>query len=99
MKRLLAILALTIIAMSWPLAASAGQASSDADMQAPAGSQGLEIPTPPHHLEGLEQDQQDANGDPHDLGGGFRGTGSVMGGGGLVPVWIGPVATLIMQLI
>ncbi len=98
MKRLLAILALIIMVMGWPLAASAGPGSGDAEMQSQSESQGFEVPGAPHCQDDLEQDQQDTNGDPHDLGGGFRGTGSAQGGG-LAPVWIGPVAVLFMQLI
>lgn len=99
MKRSLAILALVIVVSGCPLAVMAESFVGDNELHSQAVEQGIAVPAPPQEGGGPEQDQQDAGGDPHDLGGGFRGTGSALQVGGPLPVWIGPVATMIMQLI
>lgn len=99
MKRSLAILALIIVVMGWPLAASAGPGSGDQENWSSPQGQGLEVPGAGLDRGDEEQQELDSHGDPHDLGGGFRGAGSPAGAGVTVPVWITPVAQLIMQLI
>lgn len=99
MKQTLAILALITIVMGWPvLAASAGPAAGDEPMQAPPGH--LSLGDPDRDVDrGEDEVEFEQHGDPHDLGGGFRGSGTPAGAGGGAPIWITPVAQLIMQLL
>lgn len=99
MKRFLAILTLLSVMVVYPLATTAGADDLDADLHAPPGQQqqGVEIPGYPQGGDGEIQDQQDAQGDPHELGGGFRGVGG--SSGSTPPLWLGPFWTLIMQLV
>lgn len=90
MKRFLAILALMSVVLVWPMSVMA---------DAPEDAQVLELPNDDQRPEDIEQDAQDVNGDPHELGGGFRGTSSPCGTVPIAPIWIGPVATLIMHLV
>lgn len=98
MKQTLAILALIIIVMGWPLAASAGPASSGDQMHAPSEHPSLGAPGADLDR-GEELVELEQHGDPHDLGGGFRGANTPAGVGGDLPIWITPVANLIMQLL
>jgi hypothetical protein len=99
MKHPLAILAVIIIVMGWSLSASAGPGSSDRENWSTSQGQGLEVPGAGLDRGDEEQEELDGHGDPHDLGGGFRGVGSPAGACPTVPVWITPVAQMIMQLI
>jgi hypothetical protein len=98
MKRFLAILTLLSVMMVYPLVTTAGADGLDSDLYAPPGQQqGVEVPGAPQGGDGEIQDQQDTQGDPHELGGGFRGIGG--SSGWAPPTWTGPVWTLIMQLV
>lgn len=98
MKQLIAVLALTSFVLVCPLVSLAGVQSADGEMQSASEIYGLEIPED-DHTDGINQDQQDNNGDPHDLGGGFRGTGNPPAGAIIGPVPVGPIVFLLMQLI
>lgn len=98
MKNILAILTVIALLVSWPLAAMAGGAVDDPEMHDRNGPQGIAVPDQPHTQDDIECDQQDTGGDPHNLGGGFRGTTSPSGYPP-VPVWFGPVVTLIIKMV
>jgi len=96
MKRILAILALMSVVLVLPMSVLADDVPGGSDQEQ---SQVIEMPNAPHQPDEIEQDAQDTNGDPHELGGGFRGTSSPCGTVPIPPIWIGPVATLIMHLV
>jgi len=98
MKQTLAILALIVVVMGWPLAASAGPVAGDEHVQVPPEHLSLGVPDRDVGR-GEDEVEFEQHGDPHDLGGGFRGAGTPAGFDGGVPIWITPVAHLIMQLI
>jgi len=98
MKRLLAILALACVVFIVPSTAL-GSPPADAEQQGQGDVQGL-IAVP----DGVQVDeptQQDNQGDPDDLGGGFRSTGSSVETNGFVPPWgnwIDPILSLLLHL-
>ena len=95
MKKFLAILALVGVVLALPLAAIA---NDDFDGQGEA--EGLCVPPDGERGEGdpIEQDNQ---GDPDELGGGFRGSGSPpdSNGAGGPGFWVMPLIVLMMQLV
>lgn len=97
MKKILAILSIIAVLAAWPLLAAAGP-GPDPERSSQGDSQGIELPDVPHQLDDLECDQQDTSGDPHNLGGGFRGTGSPTGCPPL-PIWVGPFYVLIINMV
>jgi hypothetical protein len=81
MKRLLAILA--VIGMV--LAYAPGTVASDLDEGSRAAADDTAMTVPPGGDQaGGDGDEQDCQGDPHDLGGGFRGSGGPVSQTGLV---------------
>ena len=73
MKRMLAILALVGVVLVVPLTALATDPPDDADQQEQAEVNGICVPPAQEHDSGpmIEHDNQ---GDPDELGGGFRGS-------------------------
>jgi len=69
MTRILIVLAACGLTGLLALAAVASEEPDDPELQPPP-AQGLEIPPPP--APGGDADAQGADGDPHELGGGFR---------------------------
>lgn len=95
MKKFLAILALVGVVFASPLAAIAsdefdGQGEAEGLSVPPNGERGVDDP--------IEQDNQ---GDPDELGGGFRGSGSPPdpNGSGGPGFWVMPLVVLMMQLV
>ena len=96
MKRLLAILALVGVVLVVPLTALA---TDDPEFQEPSDPQGIYAP-PAQEQDSVPEIEQDNQGDPDELGGGFRGNGSPpnsTGAGGTGP-WLEPLIVLMMNL-
>ena len=95
MKRILAILTLVGLVLAMPLAAMAD--ASDGDGPPQDQSEGLYDP-PACDDDGM-YDQQDTMGDPHDLGGGFRGSPAPPSQTGTVTQpWLLPICEFLMIL-
>ncbi|HOX26620.1 MAG TPA: hypothetical protein PLL30_05520 [Candidatus Krumholzibacteria bacterium] len=98
MKRILAILALFGVVLVLPLSAVASPA--DGECQSGAVSQGVVIP-PSGGDDGDAQDQQENQGDPDELGGGFRNHGRPPGSDCTGPeeiIWIDTLIIMVMQM-
>lgn len=95
MKRILAILTLLGLVLAMPLAATA-VASDDGVPQ--EQSEGIYNPPACEDDDGV-CDQQDTMGDPHDLGGGFRGTPAPPSQSGIEDhPWLLPICEFLMRL-
>jgi hypothetical protein len=94
MKQILAVLAL----IGLLIAAPAAMASGD-DGSSQADADGMLAPPPAQESGGGEEG--DSQGDPDEIGGGFRGTGippEVTGAGAIGP-WIGPLLLFIANIV
>jgi hypothetical protein len=94
MKRILAVLALVGLLIVAPAALASGD---DGSSQADADG----MLSPPPAQEGGGGEQGDSQGDPDEIGGGFRGTGippEVTGAGSPGP-WIGPLLVFIVNIL
>jgi len=97
MKRLLAILALVGVVLIVPLSALA---TGDPEIQGEPDAQGIAAP-PAQEQHSVPEVEQDSQGDPDELGGGFRGGGappSSTGAGG-TGYWLEPIVVLILNLV
>jgi hypothetical protein len=95
MKRILAILTLVGLVLAMPLAATAGASGDDG----PPQDQSEGIYDPPACDDDGMCDQQDTMGDPHDLGGGFRGTPAPPSQSGIGDQpWLLPICEFLMTL-
>ena len=103
MKRFLAILALANVLLLLPLSAMALNAPVDAENNVQPASQGIHVQGVPDLPNSGDLDQQDAMGDPDELGGGFRNNGLppyLTGSAPIVPdPVIDPLFLLLIQLI
>jgi hypothetical protein len=94
MKNILAVLALVGLLIAVPGAALA----TDGDGSSQADADGMLSPPPAQESGGGEQG--DNQGDPDEIGGGFRGSGlppEVTGAGSPGP-WIGPILILVLHV-
>jgi len=100
MKRNLAILALFGVVLVLPLSATALMPPAEAPYQPQSCDQVVQSPSAADD-DGDIQGQQDSQGDPDELGGGFRNNGApprCTGTSPIVPPWIGPLFVLVLQL-
>ncbi len=96
MTRVLAILALIGLLSALPLT-SVAWASGDGD-QTPPPEQADGLQSPPGDDDG-SGDEQGTTGDPHDLGGGFRGVPAPPSQNGLDDPWWGPALELLLMMV
>jgi len=93
MKRLLAILALVGVVLIVPLTALA---TDEPEFQEPSAPQGI----PAQNQDNPPDLEQDNQGDPDELGGGFRGSGDPPDSTGAGPgFWLEPYVILVMNLV
>ncbi len=97
MKRLLAILALVGVVLIVPLTALA---VDEPEQQEQADSEGIYVPPEQEHESG-PMTEQDNQGDPDELGGGFRGNGQPPSttGIGAPGFWLDPILVMLMNLV
>jgi hypothetical protein len=97
MKRVLAILALIGLLLALPLAAVASASGDGEPAPPPEQADGLQPPA-----DGDDDgsgDEQGTTGDPHDLGGGFRGVPAPPSQNGLDDLWWGPTLELLLMMV
>ena len=100
MKRMLAILALVGVVLVVPLTALATNPPDDADQQEHAEADGNYAPPAPE-LDSGPMIEHDGQGDPDELGGGFRGNGQPPSatGVGAPGFWLDPLIVFLMNLV
>jgi hypothetical protein len=93
-NKILAILAMITLLSMWPLAAAGEESSSELQMSPGHEESALsgenDIPG------GDTEDQSETSGDPHNLGGGFRGLEDPLA---IPPIWVAPFVPWIFTLV